>query len=49
VLADRYHAHVLKRPIETRLAMIYVLTNFRHHVVATDRYDPCSSARWFCG
>jgi hypothetical protein len=49
VLADRYHSHVLKKPIETRRALVYVLTNFRHHVFERDLYDPCSSARWFRG
>jgi hypothetical protein len=51
VIADRYHARDLTRPLEVRNAIVYVLTNFRHHVRARsdERFDPWSSARWFGG
>ncbi len=49
VFRDRYHARELASPIEVRHCIAYVLCNFRHHTDATDRYDPCSSARWFDG
>jgi hypothetical protein len=32
VLADRYHAHVLKTPTETRRAVLYVRNNHRRHM-----------------
>jgi len=52
VLADRYHAHVLKTPREVRNALRYVLLNGRHHAsLLSGRalLDPASSARWFDG
>jgi hypothetical protein len=49
VIADRYHSHDLTRPREVRNAIVYVLTNFKHHDGGTHRYDPCSSALWFEG
>jgi len=33
VFADRYHAHPLKTPRETKHAVRYVLTNHRHHTL----------------
>jgi REP element-mobilizing transposase RayT len=32
VLADRFHAHVLRTPSETRRAVAYVRENFRRHM-----------------
>jgi REP element-mobilizing transposase RayT len=56
VWADRYHAHALKTPTETRNALAYVLHNGRHHAMSTTGafvprscLDPCSSAAWFTG
>jgi hypothetical protein len=31
VLQDRYHAHILKTPIEAKNARLYLLNNARHH------------------
>ena len=50
VLADRYHAHILRTPSEVRRAVHYVLHNYRKHVVsrggtlAASYVDPYSSA-----
>jgi putative transposase len=50
VWADRYHAHELTSPHETRRAIVYVLFNFKKHRPADRaRIDPCSSALWFGG
>ena len=52
VLADRFHAHVLRTPREVRNAIAYVLLNARRHaqrVWTGLRMDPASSARWFDG
>jgi REP element-mobilizing transposase RayT len=58
VVADRYHARVLRTPREVRNALRYVLLNARRHAAATARkslravevaLDPASSARWFDG
>jgi hypothetical protein len=48
LFADRYHAHELKTPRETRAALLYVLQNWAKHGPGGD-YDPRSSARWFDG
>jgi len=48
VFADRYHAHQLKTPRETRAALLYVLQNWAKHGRGGD-YDPRSSAPWFDG
>jgi hypothetical protein len=48
VFADRYHAHELKSPRETRAALLYVLQNWAKHGPG-GTYDPCSSAVWFDG
>ena len=55
VLADRYHARLLRTPREVRNALRYVLLNARRHA-ATARaaitrvgLDPASSGRWFDG
>jgi hypothetical protein len=49
LIADRYHARDLAKPLEVRNAIVYVLTSFRHHDDDGERFDPCSSARWFGG
>lgn len=49
VLADRYHAHVLKTPREVRNALAYLLHNARHHGIHFAGPDPCSSGAWFDG
>jgi len=56
VLADRYHAHVLRTPREVRNALAYVLLNARRHAAklgrrlsGAARIDPASSGRWFPG
>jgi REP element-mobilizing transposase RayT len=58
VVADRYHARLLRTPREVRNALRYVLLNARKHVAATMRkslralevgLDPASSAKWFDG
>ena len=49
VLADRYHAHVLRSPREVRNTIAYVLGNARHHRIPVVGADPCSSAPWFDG
>ncbi len=49
VLADRYHAHVLRSPREVRNALAYVLENARKHRIEIAGADPCSSGPWFDG
>jgi hypothetical protein len=58
VVADRYHARLLRTPREVRNALRYVLLNARHHAAAAARkarravevvLDPASSAPWFQG
>ncbi len=55
VFGDRYHAHVLRTPIEVRHALRYILNNARHHAAQHGRslerrwFDPFSSAPWFRG
>jgi len=50
VLADRYHARILRTPREVRNALAYVLQNARKHGAWTaQRPDPYSSAPWFDG
>jgi len=49
VLADRYHAHVLRSPREVRNSLAYVLENARKHRIETAGTDSCSSAPWFDG
>lgn len=52
VLSDRYHAHALKTPQETRRALAYVLLNSRRHAAragAARWIDPCSSGAAFDG
>jgi REP element-mobilizing transposase RayT len=49
VIADRYHARVLRTPCEVRTALVYVLQNARKHGCSLHEADPFSSARWFDG
>jgi hypothetical protein len=49
VFADRYYARALRTPREVRSALLYVLRNARHHGLAVDGIDPCSSAACFDG
>jgi hypothetical protein len=58
VVADRYHARLLRTPREVRNALRYVLLNARKHATMTAPrvlrtaemvLDPASSARWFDG
>ena len=52
VLAERFHARVLRTPREVRNAIAYVLLNARRHarrVWTGLRVDPASSGRWFDG
>lgn len=58
VVADRYHARLLRTPREVRNALRYVLLNARRHAATAMRkalpsvgtlLDPASSARWFDG
>ncbi len=49
VFADRYHAHPLKTPRETKRAVRYVLGNYRHHALEylpAGWTDPLASARF---
>ncbi len=49
VFADRYHAHPLKTPRETKHAVRYVRTNYRHHsleYLPAGWTDPLASARF---
>jgi len=52
VLAERFHARVLRTPREVRNALAYVLLNARRHarqLTTALRVDPASSGRWFDG
>jgi REP element-mobilizing transposase RayT len=56
VLADRFHAHILRTPQEVPSAIAYVLLNARRHAWKAGRWidprtrvDPASSGRWFSG
>ncbi len=49
VWGDRYHARRLATPREVRAALVYVLQNFRKHVVGANGLDARSSAAWFNG
>jgi putative transposase len=40
---------VLRTPKEVRLALVYVLANFKHHSREVELIDPHSSGRWFLG
>lgn len=49
VWAQRYHGRQLRTPREMRLALVYVLLNFRKHLRAAPGVDPRSSGPWFDG
>jgi putative transposase len=49
VWGDRYHARPLRTPREMRLALVYVLMNWRKHVPRSRGFDPYASAHWFDG
>jgi hypothetical protein len=52
VLAERFHARMLRTPREVRNALAYVLLNARRHARRLWqglRVDPASSGRWFDG
>jgi hypothetical protein len=49
VFDDRYHAHSLSHPSETRSALLYVLKNHVHHGSRGGPVDPYSSALAFEG
>jgi REP element-mobilizing transposase RayT len=50
VVADRYHARLLRTPREVRNAIGYVLRNgSRHRATRGGELDPASSGRWFQG
>ncbi|MBI2895529.1 MAG: transposase [Deltaproteobacteria bacterium] len=52
VWADRYHARILKTPLQTRYCIVYVLGNFRHHGGENTSpmcIDALSSCYWFSG
>ena len=55
VFSDRYHAHVLKTPSETKRALAYLIHNYKQHMqeggrpVRDDFIDPCSSAIYLAG
>jgi REP element-mobilizing transposase RayT len=47
VFADRYHAHILRTPIETRHAVRYVLCNLQKHTgrpILVDEYSSAAAA-----
>lgn len=54
-IRDRYMMKVLRTPLQTLLALRYVLNNRRRHAAQAgktfepDWVDPCSSAIWFDG
>jgi len=49
VFADRYHAHILKTPLEVHRALGYVLRNSSKHYGPSRFVDAYSSAAWFTG
>jgi REP element-mobilizing transposase RayT len=49
VFHDRYHARALGTPTAVRVAIRYVLCNWKKHVEGASGLDPYSSARWFNG
>ncbi len=49
VVADRYHARILRTPREVRNALVYVLQNARKHGAQLLGIDACSSGPWFSG
>jgi len=49
VVADRFHARVLRTPRAVRNALIYVLQNARKHGARIRGIDAFSSGPWFAG
>jgi REP element-mobilizing transposase RayT len=49
VIAERYHARVLRHPRQVRNCISYVLHNHKHHKPSRHPVDPLSSGRWFTG
>jgi hypothetical protein len=49
VFGDRYHARPLTSPRQVRNTLVYVIQNWRHHVVGARGVDDRSSGRWFTG
>jgi REP element-mobilizing transposase RayT len=49
LFAERYHVHVLEKPLEVRNALKYVLLNHLRHGISSARLDIFSSARAFDG
>jgi len=52
VFSDRYHARILRTPLEVRRALVYVLHNHRRHHTGPgrpSRFDPFSTAAYFDG
>ena len=52
VFSDRYHARILRTPLEVRRALIYVLQNHRRHHTGPgrpSRFDVFSTAAYFDG
>ncbi|HEY3351686.1 MAG TPA: transposase [Polyangia bacterium] len=49
VWGDRYHARALRTPREVRLALVYVIQNWRKTTRGAQCLDPCASGYWFDG
>jgi len=49
VWSDRYHSRALGSPREVRNGLVYVLLNFRKHLLGAKGIDPMSSGFWFDG
>jgi hypothetical protein len=49
IFGDRYHARALTTPTSVRVAIRYVLCNWKKHIPGASGLDPFSSARWFDG
>jgi hypothetical protein len=49
VWGDRFHARALRTPRETRLAILYVLQNWKKHLRGARGVDGRSSGAWFDG
>lgn len=49
VWSDRYHSRALRSPREVRNGLVYVLLNFRKHLLGAKGIDPMSSGFCFDG
>jgi hypothetical protein len=49
VWGDRFHARDLRTPREARNGIVYVLMNWKKHVLGAKGIDRCSSASSFTG